>query len=292
MKHWDDYRLILAVHRTGSVRGAAKALGVNHATVSRRLAQLPNRNGMQPFERVTGGYQATEAGKLMVAAAEQIETILLTTERQRRASVTELAGPIRLSLPTMIAQTLLLDAIAEFSRQYPYIQLQIDTSLGFADLDRSEADVVVRGSAEPGDHLVGQRLFPYAVCGYCAPDYLKQTAPADRRWLRYTGGHRFTDWIARSPYPEAPIAMQVDDLIVLQRAAAAGHGMIRTACYMADTDPALMRIPGTEPEAARDLWVLTHPDLKRRPRIRHLMQFLIAKLRQQQPLITGTALAA
>ncbi|MFK8054197.1 MAG: LysR family transcriptional regulator [Woeseiaceae bacterium] len=289
MSNWDDYRLILAMDRAGTVRGAAKQLGVNHATVSRRLAQLGRNATAAPFEKITGGYQATPSGKLLVEAAEQIETILLTTERQQRARVTDLAGPIRLSLPAMMAQSLLLDTLAEFSRQYPFIELTVDTSLTFADLDRSEADVVVRGGNQPGDHLVGQRLFPYALCHYCAPGYLEATPKAQRRWLRYSGSLDAIDWIMRSPQPQAKTGLEIDNLMVLQRAAAQGHGMIRTACFLADPDPALVRLPGSEPEMHRDLWVLTHPDLKQTPRIRHLMQYLLRALRDKRDLITGRA---
>lgn len=289
MNDWDDYRLLLALDRSGTVRGAAKRLGINHATVSRRLAHLQANGAPTLFERISGGYQATRTGKLLVEAAEQIEAITLTTERRRRATVSELVGNIRLSLSTMMAQSLLLDELAAFSRRYPYIDLEIDTSIQFADLDRSEADVVVRGGNEPGDHLVGRRLFPYALSYYCSHTYLETTPPSDRRWLQYAGSLDSMEWIARSPQPNAPVGMYIDDLVVLQRAAAAGHGMIRTACFMGDTDPALMRLPEAETEAHRDLWVLTHPDLKQTPRIRLLMDCLITALQDKQDLIAGRA---
>ncbi len=289
MRNWDDYRLILALNRAGTVRGAAQRLGINHATVSRRLAHLQANGAPTIFERISGGYQATTTGKLLVQAAEQIEAISLATERQHSAKVSELAGKIRLSLSTMMAQSLLLDELATFSRRYPFIELIIDTSLRFADLDSSEADVVVRGGDQPGDHLVGRRLFPYALSYYCSRSYLETTPACDRRWLQYAGSTDSMDWIARSPQPNAPVGMCIDDLVVLQRAAAAGHGMIRTACFMGDTDPVLMRLPGAEPEVHRDLWVLTHPDLRQKPRIRRLMEFLIAALEDKRDLIVGRA---
>ncbi|MEO0812795.1 MAG: LysR family transcriptional regulator, partial [Myxococcota bacterium] len=225
MSDWDDYRFVLAVHRAGTVRGAAKSLGVNHATVSRRLGQL---SGDPPlFERVRGGYQVTETGALWVRAAEEMEGLVMASERRTRAQHVELSGPLRLSLPTTLSQTVLLKPIAEFIRLHPRIELSVRTSMTFADLDRSEADVVVRGAEQPGDHLVGRRLFRYGLCCYSAPDYLRQTPPEERRWLRY-GLSLDPGWIARSPYPDAPIAWVSDDLMVLQRSAAAGYGMLRT----------------------------------------------------------------
>ncbi len=82
MNNWDDYRLILALRRAKTIRGAAKALGVNHSTVSRRLAALNQQNGSPVFEQVAGGYHPTRAGEALVSAAAQIETINLKSIRQ------------------------------------------------------------------------------------------------------------------------------------------------------------------------------------------------------------------
>ncbi len=78
---WDDYRLILALHRTGTLRGAAKNLGVNHSTVSRRLACLDPKL----FDRVSGRYRTTPYGAAIVDAAEAMEAASLKAERLARA---------------------------------------------------------------------------------------------------------------------------------------------------------------------------------------------------------------
>jgi molybdenum-dependent DNA-binding transcriptional regulator ModE len=63
MIDWDDVRYFLAVARGGSVRAAAKELGVNHATVLRRIAPLEDRLGTQMFEKLPSGYRLTAAGE-------------------------------------------------------------------------------------------------------------------------------------------------------------------------------------------------------------------------------------
>src|SRR6266550_9236011 len=73
MIDWDDVRYFLAVARGGSVRAAAKRLGVNHATVLRRIAQLEERLGAHMFEKLPSGYRLTAAGEEVLELANQME---------------------------------------------------------------------------------------------------------------------------------------------------------------------------------------------------------------------------
>ncbi len=287
MKDWDQFQLVLAIHRAGTIRGAAALLEINHATVSRRLAQLSGQYDAPIFDKVTGGYKATELGLELAAAAERIERLALEADRKGRAASANLSGSIRVSMGEPIAQLLLRDELLAFARTFPNIDLTIETSTNLVDLNRSEADVVIRSTANPPEHLVGRRLFPYALCEYSATDYLEQTPIADRQWLTYSLSLNGTDWIKESSHPDAPIALKSDDLIWLLEAAKSGQGMVRTACYMADQDPDLRRLPGARIVAAQDLWVLTHPDLKAAPRITHLMKHLADALVAKRDLIQG-----
>lgn len=287
MTDWDDYRLILALSRSGTIRAAAALLGVTHSTVSRRLSVINQRHGGRIFERVKGGYQTTELGKRMVDAARRMEEIDLSADRQQRAIETELSGPVTLSLPDALAEHLLLGPIGEFCQRHPEIDLTIYSSYQFADLDRSEADIVVRGVDAPPDHYVGRRLFPYMLCHYCRADYLAETASEDLRWIvaSYKGGG--PEWIKASSFPDVPILLALDDIDLRHKAALSGLGMIRTACYIADPNPAFTRLPGAEPEPAQDFWVLTHPDLRDTPRIKALMRFIMAVMTDQKDLLQG-----
>ncbi len=287
MQDWDHFRLILALHRAGTVRAAAGLLGVNHATVSRHLAHINTKYEQPIFERVAGGYKATYLGKQLIDAAKKMEDISFSVTRQDRAAEPEISGPITLSLPKPIAQFLLADALVAFTQQHPKVELTLETSYQFVNLDRSEADIVVRGTNYPPEHLVGRRLFPYALCYYCGVDYLASTPKNARKWLSFSPRAEAVKWVAHSPYPSAPMGMQVDDLTFLHNAAIAGHGMIRAACYMADPEPELKRLPGSAPSPAADLWVLTHPDLRDTPKIKALMRFLAETLTSKQDLIEG-----
>ncbi|MEZ5680992.1 MAG: LysR family transcriptional regulator [Erythrobacter sp.] len=288
MDHWDDYRLVLALDRAGTLRAAAGDLGVNHATISRRLAGLVTRFGGEIFERVAGRYRTTGFGKEIVAAAMQMEVAAYRVERARRGMDGELAGEIRLSLPAPLALHLLADSLEAFRKLHPAIRLNVDVSNRFASVERAEADVVVRASASPGDDLVGLRLFPYALAHYAAPAYLERTAPEDLRWITSTDEKAVAQWIAASPYPDVPVGIRSNDPLLRHELARLGYGLVRDACYMADPASELVRLGDSRPVPHQDIWVLTHEDLRDVPRIKALMRHLADALRARRGLIEGT----
>ncbi len=286
MDDWDDFRLILALMRAGTLRGAAAGLGLTHTTVSRRLAALQDARG-QLFEKTPDGYIPNTLGRALVSIAEQMESLSLTGARHQRALDDALSGTITMSLPEAIAQYLLLEDLLEFAALYPAIDLRVETSYRFVDLDRSEADIVVRGAQEPPDHLVGRRLFPNCVTYYGNREYLAATPREELRWIAPSPETRSAGWVERSPFPDAPVALVIDDITARHRALVKGLGLSRGACFMADPEPGLVRLDARTPDPQQDIWVLTHPDLRNTPRIRLAMDFIAQAMLRKKPLVLG-----
>ena len=144
MIDWDDVRYFLAVARGGSVRAAAKRLGVNHATVLRRIAQLEERLGAQMFEKLPSGYRQTAAGEevlelaiQMEASSHQLETRVLGRDQSAR-------GLLRVTLPPFLATHLLMPDLADFARVHPDIEMEIASTGEVVNLTKREADVAIR----------------------------------------------------------------------------------------------------------------------------------------------------
>lgn len=289
MKDWDDYRLILALHRSKTLRGAAQLMGVNHTTISRRLTQIDRKWGAVLFERTSEGYRATESGFQLINTAIQIENLAYASERHMRSSNTDLSGHIVLSIPGTVAHFLLLEELNMFTKMYPRIELEVVSSYQFANLDRSEADIVIRGTAAPPEHLVGHKLFPYSVALYANKHYVTTKSRED--WCLVAPSFD-PGWAKGTYYEELPITFISDDPMLRHTVIKEGHAIGRTACYMADRDPSLIRLPDFEPLPTQDLWVLTHPDLRNTPKIKTLMTFLYTKLQSKKDLIVGLRKAA
>lgn len=274
MENWEDYRLILAVHQSNSIREAGNQLGVNHTTVSRRLKSLNQQHPFEVFESTPTGLAITDYGSVLLQTALKISDLM---DKQSRALVNKefaRSAVLSLSLPPAILQFLLLDDLTLFQQQNPDIRLTILASYELANLDVGEADVVVRVSNKPGDDLVGHRVSPIRVGYFASREYIAETNPDKRGWI--TGKN--SDWVQNSPYPDLPIHYQVEDLVTRHTMAAKGLGMIRGACYIAAHYKELIPV-ADEFKPFQDLWVLTHPELRNSARIKTLMQFLLESLR-------------
>lgn len=286
MSDWDDFRLILALSRAGTLRAAAQELGLTHTTVSRRLAMVEDARG-KLFDKHPEGYRATSLGRALVDVAESMESLTHAGARYQKALDQELAGTVTLSLPEPVAQYLLLNDIFELRDAFPEIELIIEASSRFADLDRLEADVVVRGTMEPPDHLVGRRLFPNCVTYYAHRDYLANTPREELQWIAPVSEGMWPRWREASPYPDAPVALMIDDIVTRHLALVQGKGLGRGACFMADPVPELVRLVDDPPIPQQDFWVLTHPDLRGTPRIRAVMDFITRAMKDKEGLVLG-----
>jgi DNA-binding transcriptional LysR family regulator len=292
MRDWDEHRLVLAIHRGGTLRAAADELGVTHTTVSRRLASLEDGQAAPIFNRIDRAYKVSEYGRQRVVIAEQIEALDYAARRLERGASDGLSGPLSLSVPQAFLQFVLMEDIAAFAAAHPDIQLTVAGSDTFADLDRGQADVVVRGQINPDPHLVGRMMSTVGLNYYANRDYLATTEPGALQWISnatepHSGAGHVPDWLSQSPFPHAPVGLVIGDIVSRYQAVASGLGLGRLACFMADPDPRLIRVCSAKPQQFYELWVLTHPDLRETPKVRALMRWLGDALKPKRERLTG-----
>lgn len=277
---WDDVRLFLSLVRNGSVRGASRHLGLSHATVSRRLTLFEEKLGVQLFDRSDRGLTPNLAGRDIVSIAETVEAQMAEMDRRLFNRVDELAGPVRLSVSESLYLTLLDKEIDRFMTLNPMIELQLDTTDDMARLDRREADVVVRITKAPPPHLVGREMAESPLCCYGSKAYFA-AQPALDRWISILYP------AAKDPMVPARVAALCSSAVAAHRMIKNGAGVGMLPCYMGDTDPYLVRYPGLTPVPDQTIWVLTHTDIRKNPRVRRLLDFLFDSLHTLKPIIEG-----
>src|SRR5437016_5589345 len=155
MIDWDDVRYFLAVARGGSVRAAAERLGVNHATVLRRIAQLEERLGVHMFEKLPSGYRLTAAGEEVRELANQMEASSHQLETRVFGRDQSVRGLLRVTLAPPLATHLLMPDFADFARLHPDIEMEILSSGELANLTNREADALLVGVPGTELHMLG-----------------------------------------------------------------------------------------------------------------------------------------
>ncbi|MGL1921757.1 MAG: LysR family transcriptional regulator [Hyphomicrobiales bacterium] len=279
--NWDDLRVFLAVVETGSIRSAAKNIGVTHATVSRHLRNLQTVLGNPLLERRQNGQCLTELGSRILPIAKQVEMNVADIDRAAFSAETGLAGALKVSLSDSLYISLLYNSLDNFMRQYPMIELNVDATNDLLKLSLREADVIIRITSLPPDTAYGKKIANSPVAIYASPQYV-QTRPSLDRWIGWDYER------AKTPTIPANIIAQISTPAIAERMIELSRGVGILPCYMGDNNPKLIRLDDNKPQADMEIWVLTHKDLRVNPRVRALMDHLYNAFAQLRPAIDGS----
>jgi molybdate transport repressor ModE-like protein len=274
---WEDLRVFVALARAGSLSAAARELKVSHATVGRRIAALEETLGRPLFERRVDGYVLTAegAGVLELAAdmEERAQGIL-----RRAGQEAGLTGTVRLTAPEPFAERFLIPRLAALHRRHPGIILEVVSDPRSLSLARREADLAVRFARPQGGELVTRRLATLASGVYAAPggdtsgwigmdDSLAHLPEA--KWLaRHVGNERFV--------------LRANTLTGLLAATRAGFGKALLSRWFAEEEGGLVALPPPAPPPVREAWLVVHPDLKEVPRVRVVIDAVVAAFEGEQ----------
>ena len=166
---WDDLRFFAEVAQQGSLSAAARALGVDHATVGRRLQRLEAMLCRPLFDRRGGGFDLTADGREVLVHAEAMDKAALAVARFG-AGAPALSGTIRVTATEALASHYLTPRLAEFQTLHPDIDITLlndDRNLSIA---RREADLALRLALPADGDLTARRLTTLGYGLYEAAD--------------------------------------------------------------------------------------------------------------------------
>lgn len=290
--NWDDLNVFLTLARAGKLTNVAKQLDVSHPTVARRIKALEEAIGTRLFDRLPDRYALTSAGEELLADAEAMEQAAQSIERRSagRADVTR--GPVRLSAGESMT-AFLASHLPTLRDNMGCVEYELVASHMLANLSRREADLLIREQVPDLASLVTRKLgrAAYAIYGDAGMAAGKPNREALRRlpWLGFDDDHAYMpgqNWIRNLLGGMRPV-VRVNDWLVLRDAIRAGAGVTILPCYMGDTDPQLHRLGRPLPDIAADQWLLVHRDLRDSPRVRGVMDKLVALFHSHRALIEG-----
>lgn len=289
---WDDVRFFLATSRGGSVRAAAAQLGVNHATVLRRIGQLEARLGAALFEKLPAGYRLTAAGADILASAEQMEAASLRMETRVFGRDQAVRGLLRVALPPPLATHLLMPDFADFARLHPEIEMEIIPGDAPVNLTNRQADVAIRvvfDRSTLGANLHGLKGPEVMGSVYLARRLLADWQAGETeavRWVAHGQGGP-SERARKNDVPVSDIPFRALESAALIAAVRAGAGMAALPCFVGDADAGMARAPGAGQWLFGTIWLLTQGEARKTRRVRLFIDFIARRLAAHAPLLAG-----
>ncbi len=287
--NWDDLKIFLAVAEAPSMRVAAKRLKVSHTTVSRRIESLEEDLGVKLFDRLPSGYQLTASGEELLPVALKTDASIHAYGRSVVGRDSALEGQVCVTIPEMLVTHLFMPIFADFMRQHPAIQIKIEDSFDLFNLSRREADVAIRLTNAPPEHLIGRCLGTLRHAAYATPEYAAEHHPERKdstaRWVGWGSPDDHPEWIARSPFPHLRIGGHFNNIQIQQDVALRGLGIGYFPCVVGDGAPDLVRL--SDPEPYMKVWLLSHRDLRAAARMRAFREFVFGHMPHIEARLEG-----
>ena len=275
---WRDLHVLAVLHREGSLAGAARALGVNHATVSRRIAALEESLGHKLVRRLARSTPLTDKGREIAGIALDMEHLAHRIERLVHAAQGTLTGRVRLTAPPVLVSEIIIPALRDLRAAHPDLEIVLSANSHLASLDSGEADLAVRMVEPQGRQNIVRRIGSVAFALYASPE-VAGLPPHQWRFIA------FDETLAHVPQQrwleefagDRPLDLLTGDFHSQRAAAEAGLGVALLPCVMAERDRNLVRVVQEQPEP-RPVWLVIHTDLKNAPAVRAVADLLIGAI--------------
>ncbi len=287
---WDHLQFFLVLARAKTLTNAARIIGVEHSTVSRRIQALELALGTPLFRREATGYELTMEGLALVPRVEQMEQAFLQIEKPNLP----LQGHVRIGTPEGFGTAFLAQLLAELSKQYPLLTIDLIPVPKMIKLSHREADIVISIDRPKSGPYIITRLTDYCLKIYGSTSYLESTQAIKK--LEDLKNHQFVNYIDDLIYsPELyclerlPLQLNANfrssSILAQQVAVSAGAGLAILPKFLAENKPELKQVLQDEVRFIHTFWMLTLVDLQHEPRIKLVWDFLRTQADKYQNLL-------
>ncbi|EXF45908.1 LysR family transcriptional regulator [Pseudomonas sp. BAY1663] len=270
--------------RAGNLAGAGERLDVDASTVFRSIRRIERGLGQRLFERSRAGYLPSEQAQVLAEHAEQVETRLEQARSAVQLTPEQVSGTVRITTTDTILHGLIAPALRTLATRHPLLDYELHTGNELTSLTRREADIAVRATKKPPQHLVGKHIGPIRVALYA------NKASGIRRYQDVEAGK--AAWIApddalpehpsvlwrKRHHPKAVPRYRVNSILTVMELVAAGMGVGVLPAFLAQPRKDLIALTDILDECQTELWLLTHPESRHLRRVstvfRHLGEHL------------------
>lgn len=286
---WTEIRTAAEVARLGRISAAAGTLGMHHSSVIRHIDALEGRLGAKLFQRSARGYTPTEAGEDLMRTATEVGDQLDQMMARIETARDEISGHLTLTVVPGLAD-ILLPLLQRYSQRHPLVQISFSADKRAFEIARGEAHIALRAGVKPSqpDYVVSH-VFDWTHCLCASTDYIaRHGRPQDPRDLakhrliggeENYGGAKFNDWLDRQA-PSESFVLRTSYSAAAYQAVSSGLGIgflprITKGENVIDLFPDLVN-----DDWNASIWMVTHTDLHRSPKVQSLTKFIQEEAKQ------------
>lgn len=280
---WDYFHFFLELARTGRLTTAARRLGVDQATVSRRVQALEKRLGTTLFVRTAAGMELTEAGHDLMPDAEAMEAaagrILGATDELGG----QLAGVVRIGTTEGLGATVLAPHLGTFAARHPHLTIDLLAVSAVVNISRREADIVISLERPQRGPFVVTKLCEYVLRLYGSDAYLATHPPVNcsadlqqHSFIGYVDDLLFSKQLSFVGEIELPerFTLRSTSVIAQLNATVAGGGLCVLPAFLGDRHPQLKPLLSEELFFHRTFWMSMPEEVRQLARMRATWDFL------------------
>ncbi len=279
-----DLETVLALVRSGTLADAGQRLGLDASTVFRSLQRIERGLGQALFERSRAGYMALELARSLAEHAEQLEASLESARSAAQLRPDQVSGALRITSTDTVMHALVAPALKDLRAVHPLLTYELNTGNELANLTRRDADIAVRATKRPPEHLVGKHVGPIRVALFSA-----KKGPI-KRYTDVEGGK--ASWVApddalpehpsvvwrKRRFPKVSPRYRVNSILTVMELVALGLGVGVLPLFLVKSQPNLIQLTDVLDECQTELWILTHPESRHLRRVSTVYGYLARTL--------------
>ena len=283
---WDDLRFFLGVCRHKTVSAAGQQLGVDHATVSRRIARLEHALNTKLFEHRPTGFVPTSAGTRLQRMAEVVEASINACEAELSDADSAVEGLVRIGAPDCFATCFLGARLAALCKMHPKLHIELLTSTNASSVSQREVDIFVGSSVPIEGRIISRKLTDYYAGLFASQSYLERRPPIA------SASDVFSDdyicdvdamYSHQSPFALVPrIKFSSVNVLPLLQAVREGEAIALLPSYVTCQDEDLVPVLPAQINFRRSLYVLLHEDNKNLTRVRTVSDFIFSEVQKNR----------
>jgi DNA-binding transcriptional LysR family regulator len=268
-----DLEVILALTRGATLAVAAARLGVDASTVFRSVQRIERELGHTLFERSRRGYLPSELALKLAEHGEQMEIALEAARAETEPGSTAVTGQVKITTTDTVLHGLLAPALKHLHRDHPQLRFELSSGNELANLTRRDADIAVRATKRPPQHLVGKHLGPIRVALFAGAasgvTRLEDIVAAGTPWIAPDDAlpeHPSVLW-RKKHFPKVLPGYRVNSIQSVFELIGRGLGVGIVPLFLAKGRAELVPLTAALDEAQTELWLLTHTESRHLRRV-------------------------